>query len=99
ASVFVLADRERRGRAQAVHRTDDMKTPVAQPHQPAMVQACPDAAITTLKPRAHAVAGQTLGCGQSLGSSIWCDMKKPVAIVVEPQSAIAIFVHSQTATG
>src|SRR4051794_27703899 len=69
-----------------------MKSPVTQPGQSTAVHAYPNAPVAALEPRAHAVVRQVVLCGETLKSSVRQDVKKSVAVMVEPQAAVAVLV-------
>src|SRR5665213_1554008 len=90
----ILADRESPSRRQALRKADHPKAPVPQPDQPAMVDPEPQSAVLRLIPRRDAVARQSIVSGQMFVMAIRGNVKYAIAIMIEPNSAAAIFMHS-----
>src|ERR1017187_2336047 len=74
-----------------------MKAPVMQMLQPAVIHARPDAAVAALEPRAHPVNGLVVLRGDALVMPVRREVKQSVAIMVEPQATVAVFMRAHRA--
>src|SRR5580698_3452858 len=73
--------------------------PGGQAHQAAAIHAEPNSAVTVLEPGADAVAGQSVPDGETLKAAGWGDIKYAVAIMIKPDTAILVLMHSHGAVG
>src|ERR1700744_6599459 len=76
-----------------------MTTECPQTGQAAVVHAHPDAAIAALEPRADAIAGQAVAHRVTHMTPIGENTEQAVAIMIQPETAIAVFMRTHATAG